>query len=299
MRLRVTTVLLALFTAVGLAGAGFVDTAAYANSGGPTRLLGDEPLTGQAGQSPQQMASADVPVAPHNLNAMCCGDGCNPNRTDDFEWHRWDGWKHNVGGFVIGGAQGDIWNYSPWVAPVGGYHLNFVTSWAMITTDHPYGVDAGYAQVGWIEFSGGERDTYVQEHDYGGGRRTILYSPQGVNTYTYYDVFYDPNSNSVTFQVAGSGLGETYHPSNWKPGEAQVSGETLSLADQMPGGHGSASNYEDLFWSEYYYNGAWQYFNPGAQFFIADQNGTDQSPYFGEYTWNSRSISIYDKACNQ
>jgi|SRR5438093_7720138 len=219
------------------------------------------------------------------------------SRGNDFEHHYWDGWKHNAVPNVTDGAYAKIWNYSPWVFNVPN---NFSAAWVMLTNDHPYGTDAGYAQVGYLEFAGGwaQHHTFVQEHNYGETpKRTILYAPQPASTYTYYTILYDEFWNRFTYQVAGSSLNEVWSPTNWIPHEAQASGETLSKADQMPGGYLTAGDYVDLFDSEYYTSGAWHYFNPGAQTFIADQAGTDESALFGQKVWNSRDISIWDKKC--
>jgi len=256
----------------------------------------------QASGAPLVESQTPTPTKAQIPNS-CCGEGCNPNRSSsDYSTSHWDGWKYNGAGQNIGGVYADIWNYSPWVWPAGNSG-DYSAAWTMLTTDHPYQTDAGFAQIGWYEKQGGARSTFTQFHEYGGGFRTLLYAPQAVNTYSYYDTFYNPSTNAITFQVNSSGIGETYYPQTFVPGEGQVSGETHTLASQMPGGYSSSYNYEDLFHSSIYVNGAWQAFpnppNSGGRVttFRADYYGNDNSGYYGQTTPNNGNISIWDKAC--
>jgi hypothetical protein len=237
----------------------------------------------------------DAGGLPVSISESCCGEGCNPGRSNDFETHRWVGWKWGMSnGDKVGGVYSNIWNYSPWVYPVVN---NFSTSWALLTYEHAVNRDADWAQAGWLEFRNGERHTFFQTHAVGQSPLTYFDAPTyPVNTYVYYDTLEDYYPGYISFRVAGVNFEKI--PDWFWPTEAQVSGETLSLADQMPGGYHSAGTYEDLFDSSYYLNFAWHGFLPGAQIFNMNQGGGDESSHFGHTNPASgNNLSIWDKAC--
>jgi hypothetical protein len=235
---------------------------------------------------------------------MCCGAGCNPNRTPDYLTTRWDGWQYNGGSNTVGGVYSKIWNYSPYVSTDNSG--DFAYSWTMLTVDHAVGVSAPYVQIGWVEFPYGARHTMIQWYHVGDANPSTRYwdPPKSVNTYTYYDVLYNNRPGVFSFVVGGVDLGSSYDISAWfTPTEAQAYGETLSLADQMPGGYTSSADYEDLFDSSYWQGGAWHGFSvyPGSPTTIHNNDiyGNSDSGYFSHTNppSTSNNISIWDLAC--
>lgn len=307
MGLKLATITLVFQTVIMFAGAGLVQNAYASPSQQQIGAKFIQPsATAVATQYVTMNSRPSQPVASaetlHSINAACCGDGCNPGRTpDDYVNNRWDGWKYNNGGNVVGGVTADIWNYSPWVKPEGS-GTDFVTAWTMLTNDHPYGTDAGYAQIGWLEWQGGSRVEYEEFHEYGGTPITRYNNlpAQSVNVYTYYTTLYDPGTNTITFrQNSTTDSNFQLHPQTWRPTEGQVSGETLTLASQMPGGASSSYAHEDFFHSQIY-PGGWKTFpnsGPNVSTFMADYYGNYQGAYFGQTAPSNGNISIYDLFC--
>jgi hypothetical protein len=220
--------------------------------------------------------------------------GCDPHATDGARVSNsrtvyWDGWKYNAGSTAMTGVAASIWNYSPWVDP----STDFTYAWVMLTNDHGYGVNANLVQNGWVEMPGSVRHTmFMWWKSDTGYQETYADPPQALKTYTQYQV--TAGGGNFNFQVGGY---TKYSIPTWfTPTEAQVSGETHSFRSQMPGGHYSSYDYEDLFGSQYLTNG-WHYFMPGATTFAVDQYGNGQSLYFGHTTPSGGNISIWDWDC--
>jgi hypothetical protein len=245
---------------------------------------------------PIRVGKAALPMAGSTIPASGSGDGCTsqPRSPSNYPYNYWDGWKYNLNQ-IIGGAFANIWNYSPWVYPTNG---DFASAWSLLTYDHGYGGDDGYAQVGWIEYKNGERHTFEEAHDSGGGIWYVTsdFPTYAVNTYTYYDTLYNSTTGVISFRVNGTNGAHTWVSQTWIPGEAQVSAESADWATQMPGGYSSSYYHEDLFDSEYYLGG-WKHFPSNAPIFTAGKNGEDESSQFGHTTPTSNNLSVWDKKC--
>ena len=78
---------------------------------------------------------------------------CTITRPSDFVNERFAGWVRSGGGTTPGGVYAQIYNYSPWVS---GPADDTTSAWTMLD-DGP-----SWVQVGWIEFPGTDRRTFVQ-----------------------------------------------------------------------------------------------------------------------------------------
>lgn len=262
---------------------------AAAGNAPPPGLAPSAPPPGLAPSFPPKTQQGAVPYSGSGM-------GCDPlaadgARTSDWKHIYWDGWQYNGGSTTINGVQASIWNYSPWVDPANSG--SYVYAWVMLTVDHGYGVDAPLVQNGWVEFPYGVRHTMLMWHSVGGGfSATYADPPKALKTYTNYEIF--RSGGNFNFYVAGSYQYST--PALFTPTEAQIYGETQSFRSQMPGGHASSYDYEDLFGSQYFTN-AWHYFMPGATVHTVDQNGYDYSLYFGHTAPSGGNLSIWDWDC--
>ena len=197
--------------------------------------------------------------------------GCHPLRLDDGPTNYFTGWVRSPGA-VVGGVYASILNYSPWTSTSTVYD-NRVVAWTMLNASQTQ----LFAQVGWWAYPWGDQHTFYEYTDTSGGsfiKHDI--TPEGIGTSSYYTVLYDPNQNIFTFQVQGVTIATA--PSTFVPNEAQIFGETHTLASQVPGG---AFNPEVFADSQIYVTGAWQAFsgvdastNPYGQ--ISDVSNTQR-----------------------
>lgn len=197
---------------------------------------------------------------------------CQPGRTNNGTTY-FDGWTRYVGS-TVGGVYSYIKNYSPWVQPG-----SMVVAWTML---HVYTQQRDYAQVGWLEYSGGTRYTFTA-YDNGSGQIMHLFAPYATNQYTYYTTLYGNVPGKFTFQANGTTLENV--PAGFVPNEGQVYGEIKTLASQMPGGYASVERFDDTW---IYYSGAWRAFN-GSH--------SPPSSYFGNNVSSTTAIQIWDNAC--
>jgi hypothetical protein len=162
--------------------------------------------------------------------------GCWPQRADDFEHHRWDGWTHYAGGLAITGAQGYISTYSPWVSAPNVNQRN-VSAWSMLQLNND---PNHFAQIGWLEYygnvgnpdgTGTQRWTFTEVS---GGLPRVINHPV-INSSHYYTVEYQTSNDSV--QLLEDSVTEASQTLGWgsQPSEADVLAETQGLGDQMPG----------------------------------------------------------------
>jgi len=95
-----------------------------------------------------------------------------------------------------------------------------------------------WAQVGWIEFAGNVRDTFVQFNDPGTSYWTDLFSSYAINSTIQYEVGYNPSCPKATcFSWYANGTWLSGSKYNWTPDDAQSFAEIHDQASQMPGGY--------------------------------------------------------------
>lgn len=197
---------------------------------------------------------------------------CQPGRTNNGTVY-WDGWYRSSSG-TVGGVYSDILNYSPWVEP-----NNEVMAWTMLNNG-----GSNWAQVGWWEYAGGTRSTFVQWTTSPGHWSTKFWTPQSVGSYSYYTTLYGNTPGDFTFEVNGSTIDK--ETASFTPNDAQNYGEIHTLADQMPGGY----NANEVFKATNVYIGGWQSFSGTST--------NSSSTYFGESNVSSTQRNIWDWACS-
>lgn len=197
---------------------------------------------------------------------------CQPGRADNGTDY-WAGGSRIRSG--ITGVYSNILNYDPWVQP-GSQSL----AWVMLTksTDHRV-----WAQVGYWENANDSRYTFTQYTSEPNKWWTGFYwPPEPENTYTYYKVTYD--GSNWRFYAAGDLL--NYKVATFVPNEAQIFGETHTLADQMPGALQKWEWFKD---AKAQWAGAWNNWDGTVW--------TTNDTYFRAGKNTATSIWIYDKAC--
>jgi hypothetical protein len=203
------------------------------------------------------------------------GDGCNPGRSDDFKFPRWDGWHRNPGG-TVGGVYSDIYNYSPWV-----YYINpsnsYVSSWVMVTNGD------FYAQVGWIEMPRGARDVFTETFDHNGDD-VRYFSPKPINSQSYYTVLFNNTPGEFTYEVNNSVIDAS--TASFTPNEGFVSAETHTKSDQMAGGYNQNEYFND---THMYYSGGWHNFSGTVE--------NDLPSDYGDSVPSGTQLLIWDRAC--
>jgi len=135
------------------------------------------------------------------------GDGCNPGRSSNFSSgiHYFSGITDYSGASTYGGIGGDIVNYSPWV-----YNSSYegtrdaTTQWVMLADTLP----DSWAQVGWLEYSGGGRHTFVEyvNSDYDVNWLNT-FAPYPIGDTENYQVLFNincPNNDCFTFWADGT-----------------------------------------------------------------------------------------------
>lgn len=172
---------------------------------------------------------------------------CQPGRSNNGATY-FAGWTRNNAG-APGGVYSNILNYSPWVQP-----NSVVVGWSMLNRG-----TTQWAQVGWLEYAGGTRKTFVQWTTSPGVTQTKYFNPQPTGQSTYYTVLYNNTPGKFTFQVNNSTI--TTETATFSPDSAQISGETKTLASQMPGGVYSG----EVFGDSHIYLGSWSNFS-GSNF---------------------------------
>ena len=158
------------------------------------------------------------------------GDGCNPNRTNNFLTRYFAGADSMNTSGAPGGVYASIKSYSPFVAGTGQGAPVSDGSAEYVMLD---GAD-GYLQIGWIEFSGSVRNTFYEYTQ--GSNFTNQYSTAfPINSTHRYTILYQPG-NSQPFVVEVDGGPYAYLPKYFTPGDAQIFAEIHTAASQMPGG---------------------------------------------------------------
>jgi hypothetical protein len=194
---------------------------------------------------------------------------CRTGRANDGNYY-WDGWDRGSGQ----GVYSQIYNYSPWVSTSNG-----VVAWTMVDIGEN---QQHWAQVGWLESTGGVRYTFV-EWTNSGYYYTKLFNPQPVGSFSYYTTLWNNTPGKFTFQVNSSTIDK--ENADFTPDDSQISGEIKSLIDQMPGARQNNENFDD----SHVYIGGWQNFN-GSTF-------NTNTTYFGNYRVDSNDDDIWDNAC--
>ncbi len=166
-----------------------------------------------------------VVAAPAPTFAKCQPPGRTNNGLAYFA-----GWYRNASSGHLGGVYSYVKNYSPWVQPGTD-----TTAWVMLALKTG---GTNWAQVGWWEEEGGVRHTFTPWTKNGVWYNNF-WSPQPVNSYTYYTVLWD-NLPEWKFQVNGTTISQV--SASFTPDASQVMGEIHSLSSQMPGGSGSSSH---------------------------------------------------------
>ena len=186
------------------------------------------------------------------------------------------GWERTPGGNV-GGGYSNILNYSSWVQPGSR-----TVAWVGLSKDPS---TAEWAQVGWHEYPGDVRNTFVQ-WTVGPGQYITPHLPaaEPVNAYTYYTVLWNYEPGKFTFYAAGRRL-EGVNAS-FTPNQGENFGEIKTLASQMPGGYSNPEYFSD---THVWYANAWRNFD-GSVFIT-------HFGYHSAVRIGTTDLGIHDKAC--
>lgn len=210
---------------------------------------------------------------------------CDPGRSNDYYTRRNVGSQRTASSNTVGGVYAYIENYSPWIYPVTSADSH-AASWVMVRQQSTQ----LYAQVGWKEIPYGSRWTFVEwKNELNQTEHRDNFSPQSQTTgSSYYAVLYDPSTDVWTFQVAGSTIltVQGYDVSDFNRNAGQITGETHSRADQMPGGYSSPMEFTNA----HIYIGSWQAFAGN------DPLNSDSSLYT-LYGTSTTDFSIWDNSC--
>jgi hypothetical protein len=168
------------------------------------------------------------------------GDGCNPGRPDNSTTYYWIGGTSQntkiINGTPIGGVYANIRTYSPFVAGPnqGAPSGDSVSEWVMLDAGTPGSSDQ-WAQIGWLEFPGGVRNTFIQTADGSNNIHTDYYSPSPINSTQTYGVLYQPGAQDP-FVIAENGVNLVEVHLSWAPDSADINAELHTEASQVPGG---------------------------------------------------------------
>jgi hypothetical protein len=162
------------------------------------------------------------------------GDGCNPERANNSAYYWIGATSQDASPGPAGGVYANIRTYSPFVAgPNQGAPSNdSVSEWVMLDSGDPQTTDQ-WAQIGWIEFPGGVRNTVVQYADGSSDIQTFFYSPSPINSTQSYGVLYAPGGQ---FTISENGVNLIETDLSWAPDSADIDAELHTQASQVPGG---------------------------------------------------------------
>jgi hypothetical protein len=192
---------------------------------------------------------------------------------------------------TISGVTADELNYSPYVAP--GY---VAVAWVMLTDATAH----SYSQYGWLEYSGNVRHMFSQVGNSSTGYAyTQLYTAQPINSLSSVEVSWVSGaSHPYRYYLGGVLQGQDTY--SFTPGESQISGETISTATQMPGGH-ETTHYQywsnERIWYPSTPGGNWHYFNENWNTAVAFNTNTVD---FGQSNYPSPYLDsqfIWDWSC--
>jgi hypothetical protein len=162
------------------------------------------------------------------------GDGCNPGRANNYRTFYWAGAdSENPDNGTLGGVYATIVNYSPFVAGTnqGAPSTDAVSEWVMLYNS---GNADDYAQIGWVEFPGGTRDTLTQTSD-GSNLATKFFAPYTISSQQSYAALYQPG-NADPYVLSVDGVDWITTNLSWTPDSAQINTEDMTQASQIPGG---------------------------------------------------------------
>jgi hypothetical protein len=214
------------------------------------------------------------------------GDGCNPNRTNNYLTGGFTGIQAtDPKNAVAGGVRAAIRNYSPFVYNTSG---DFTSEWVMLVNSNN-----DYEQIGWMENVNSLRYTFAEEglNNGAGGFTDQLIPSDPINTVSTYKVTYQPGTTTYAF-FDGSTNDYSVSLSRPAPTSIQVYAETHTQASQTPGG---SKNYNVVTSTNTYYpaggSGAWN-----------DTSGSPSAqPYgvIGPSGGPTDHFDSYDLACTQ
>ena len=205
---------------------------------------------------------------------------CNPGRPS-IAGHWFDGWQRSPGA-IVGGVYAQIENVDVDVqsGAVG------TTAWVMVSDSV-----SKYAQIGWIEHSGGTRNTFLQVKNGDTDFETRLSDPaQSLGAYPHYTVLFNNTPGKFTFKVNGNPWPSANYTVNapWVPNNGQIYGEIQNNNSQMPG---TTSDAMGIFDAHIYYSGSWTNFNSAN----GDTDDFARWPYDGPYF--GTTLYIWDADC--
>lgn len=195
--------------------------------------------------------------------------------------YSFDGWGTQNEGSTVGGVYAQIENQTV-VVSTGSP----TTAWVMISSaSNPN----HYAQVGWLQWANGNRNTMLQVSDPVSGvtTRDSADAPQPVGSYPYYTVLYNNTPGKFTFEVGGAAFPWSGYQvtAGFAPNQTSISAEVQDQANQMPGRTSDALGF---FGAQKYKSGSWGNFNgsvlPGRPSWAAYDG-----PYYGttHYIWDT------------
>lgn len=225
------------------------------------------------------------------------GDGCDPGRSSNYLTYYFAGADANNAATSFGGIYGTIDNYSPYVKSSSSE--DFTSQWVMLAYS-----GTKWAQVGWTEYPGSQRNTFVEFQDPGVSGWDNYFPPYAINSSIKYQVTYQPTcpsdtcfsffANNTSPQLAGTKY-------NWTPNDAESFAETHDQASQVPGGYFNPSSASDL---HVYYNagssGSWNNMD-GHDYTETNHGGPGTGPSWDNVSNNglygNTSYDTWDSTC--
>ncbi len=164
------------------------------------------------------------------------GDGCNPERANNSSYY-WIGAtsQNTIDGTPPGGLYANIRTYSPFVAGPnqGASSTDSVSEWVMLDSGDPQSTQ--WAQIGWLEFPYGVRNTFIQYADGSNNLHTDYFAPSAINSTQTYGVLYQPGAE-YPFTISENGSNLVSFSVSWAPTSADIFAELHTQASQVPGG---------------------------------------------------------------
>jgi hypothetical protein len=232
------------------------------------------------------------------------GDGCNPGRATNSVFY-WIGATSQKASAEVGGLYANIRTYSPFVAgPNQGAPSNdSVSEWVMLDPG-----DLGnpniteWAQIGWVEFPGGVRNTFIQTADGNNNLHTDFFAPSAINSTQTYGVLYQPGVQ-FPFTITENGSNLVSFSLSWVPSSADILAELHTQASQVPGGTADPSGQVAQVTNAHVWqnagSGGWQNFD-GETLWTWSPTSAPRPSFIGLAplgTNGNTSWRTWDKAC--
>lgn len=230
-----------------------------------------------------------------SASPAAANSNCNPGRSGDNSYHFGNWWHDAIGPGVtwFSGVDGWVENQSPYVSLFGGS-----SSWIMLSQQH----STKYIQIGYVD-NGNYLPTYRRlfvQWDLGGGAINQFLADDPNDSSRHFAITYAAGNNR--FDVSKDGVFWFSVNNGFVPDRIEVGSETVSAADQLPGGYNDTvllSSLQFRAYDPYLGETRWYQFNAQQQNYPP---GVTQYPYVTDGAWikttrQGNSFQTWDAAC--